>query len=205
MADNHVSQLLETLSSCPEALQELFKALMPSLIKNLTLLVQKRQELESDEVSNGEGDVYEEEGNNGSEANSGSDVNNHYEANTGNEAINGSETNTGNGAIMAMKPILVTEPITAMKLLILAMKPIIMVKPTMVPGPSNIVHVATKWVTVSTIAQTTFTMVEAFKGMKVATTQSWMPTTPWMPLMSNPYFWCLPSPPPPLPGGLPCL
>ena len=77
MADDHASQLLETLSSCPEVLQELFKALMPSLMKNLTALAQKRPELESDEVSNGEGDVNKEEGN------SSIDVNNHYEANTG--------------------------------------------------------------------------------------------------------------------------
>ena len=37
------SYILETLSSCPEALHELSKALMPSLMKNLTALAQKRQ------------------------------------------------------------------------------------------------------------------------------------------------------------------
>ena len=167
MADDHASQLLETLSSCPEALQELSKALMPSLMKNLTALAQKQPELESDEVSNGEGTL------------------------TRRKAIAASMSITASKPIQAMKPLTVTklivamepitvmkpilvqtEPITATKLLILAMKPTIMVEPTMVPGPSNTVHVAMKPVTVSTIAQTTFTMVEAFTGMEAATTET---------------------------------
>ena len=41
----------------------------------------------------------------------------------------------------------------------------------MVPGPSNI-DVAMKPVTVSKITETTFTMVEAFMGMEVATMQT---------------------------------
>ena len=98
MADDHASQLLEALSLCPEALQELSKGLMPSLMKNLTALAQKWPEVESDEASNGKGDISEEEAKNGSGANNGSDVHNCNGANISNEAINGSETNTGNGA-----------------------------------------------------------------------------------------------------------
>ena len=93
------SYILETLSSYPEALHELSKALMPSLMKNLTALAQKRQEAESDEASNGEGDFNEEEGNNSSGANNGSNVNNRNEANTGNGANNGNKANNGNEAI----------------------------------------------------------------------------------------------------------
>ena len=87
------------------------------------------------------------------------------------EPITAAMSITATKPILAMEPITVTKPITAMKLLILAMKSIIMVEPTMVPGPSNI-DVAMKPVTVSKITETTFTMVEAFTGMEVATMQT---------------------------------
>ena len=41
MADDQPDRLIETLSSCPRALQELSKALMPTLMKNLTTLTEE--------------------------------------------------------------------------------------------------------------------------------------------------------------------
>ena len=103
MADDHSSRLLENLSSCPEALQELSKALMPSLINSLTALVQKWQELDSDEASNGEGDNNEEEGNNSNGANNGNEVN------TGNGANYSSRANDSAWPFyVVMKPITVS-------------------------------------------------------------------------------------------------
>ena len=103
MADDHSSRLLENLSSCPEALQELSKALMPSLINSLTALVQKWQELDSDEASNGEGDNNEEEGNNGNGANNGNEVN------TGNGVNYSSRANDSAWPFhVVMKPITVS-------------------------------------------------------------------------------------------------
>ena len=78
MVDDHSTRLLETLSSCPRALQELSKALMPTLMKNLTKLAQEWQEGNSDEANNDdcdEGNNSDESklNNNGNEANNGND------------------------------------------------------------------------------------------------------------------------------------
>ena len=164
--------------------------------------------MESDEVSNGEGDVYEEEGNNGSEANSGSDVNNHYEANTGNEAINGSETNTGNGANNGNEANTGYGANNGNEAINIGNE-------ANYYGRANDGAGAFQYCACSNeVSHSQYDCANNFyyggglqgdEGGYYGNFQSWMPTTPWMPLMSNPYFWCSPSPPPPLPGGLPCL
>jgi len=43
--------------------------------------------------------------------------------------------------------------------------------------------------------------LDSDRGSYYGNSQSWMPTTPRMPLVISPYPWCWPCPPPPPPPG----
>ena len=146
---------------------------MPSLMKNLTALAQKWQESDSDEASNAEGDINEEKGNsgnganNGNEANAGNGANNGNEANTGNGANNGNEVNTGNGANNGNEANYYSRANDGVGAFQYHARD---------NDYGNNVYYGGG--------------LYGDEGGYYGNFQNWMPTTPWMPPMSNSYPWC---------------
>ena len=141
------------------------------------------------------------------EGNSGIDVNNRFEANTGNEAINSNKTNTGNGANNG------NEANTGSDRANNGNEAINSGNEANYYGRTNDGAGAFQYhARGNEASHSQYNYANNFYhggglhgdgGGYYGNFQSWMPTTPWMPPMSNPYPWCWPIPPPLPPGGLP--